>query len=84
MSMQLAFTSKISYRRKQVLVLVPKEYRESMQLFKGKRVVIRVDEKFKYRGKITVIDGRVYVTLPKSALGLKALQPYHIFRIEVD
>ena len=81
--MQFAFTSRISHRRKQTLVLLPKDYREIIRPLKGKRVVIRVDNKYKYTGRVTVIDGRVYVTLPKSALGLRALQPYHVFEIEV-
>ena len=83
MSLQLAFTSRISYRRKQVVVLLPQDYREVMRGFRGKKVVIKVDGKYRYTGRISVIDGRVYATLPKNALGLKALQPYHTFEIEV-
>ena len=83
MSLTVSFTSKISKRRGQVLVLLPRDYWQLFQGLRGRRVKIVIDEGFVYEGRITVIEGRVYATLPSSALALRERAKHHIVRVEV-
>ena len=80
--LSVSFTGKISKRRGQVLVLLPREYRELLAGLRGRRVRVRVGE-IEYSGRITVIEDRVYVSLPRSALALRERARYHIIRLEV-
>ena len=82
MALTVTFTSRISKRRGQVLVLLPRDYWEVFRGLRGRRVRIRVGE-IEYQGRITVIEGRVYVSLPYSALALRKVDKYHLVRVEV-
>ncbi len=78
----ISFTSKISKRRGQVLVLLPRDYWEMFKAMRGRRVRVRVDD-IEYTGRLTEIEGRVYVSLPYSALALRERSRYHLIRLEV-
>ena len=65
-----------------MLALLPREYWPLFSGLRGRRVRVRVDE-VDYQGRITVIEGRVYVSLPYSALALRERSRYHIVRVEV-
>ncbi len=82
MALTVVFTGRISKRRGQVLALLPREYWPLFSGLRGRRVRVRVDE-VDYQGRITVIEGRVYVSLPYSALALRERSRYHIVRVEV-
>ena len=82
MALSVSFTGKISKRRKQVLVLLPRDYWDMFIGLRGKRVRVRIGD-IEYRGRITVIENRVYVSLPYSALALREASKYHIIRLEV-
>lgn len=82
MALVVSFTGRISKRRGQVVVLLPRDYWDVFRGLRGRRVRIRVGD-IEYRGRITVIDGRVYVSLPYSALALRDASKYHIVRVEV-
>ena len=82
MALTVSFTGRISKRRGQVLVLLPRDYWQLFQGLRGRRVRIRVGE-IEYQGRITVIEGRVYVSLPYSALALRKVGKYHLVRVEV-
>ncbi|MCE4627948.1 MAG: hypothetical protein F7C34_02200 [Desulfurococcales archaeon] len=82
MALSLSFTGRISKRRKQVLVLLPREYWHVFAGMRGRRVRVRVGE-VEYSGRITIIENRVYVTLPYSALALRERSRYHIIQVEV-
>ena len=82
MALTVTFTSRISKRRGQVLVLLPRAYRDVFRGLRGRRVRVRVGE-VEYEGRITVIENRVYVSLPSSALALREVARYHIIRVEV-
>ncbi len=81
--MTVSFTgNKISRRRGQVLVLLPRDYWQLFQGLRGRRVGMEVDS-IRYQGRITEIEGRIYVSLPYSALALKERSKYHLIRLEV-
>ena len=82
MALTVSFTGRISKRRGQVLVLLPRDYWPVFAGLRGRRVRIRVGD-IEYNGRITVIEGRVYVSLPYSALALRERSKYHIVRLEV-
>lgn len=82
MALTVSFTSRISKRRGQVLVLLPREYWDVFRGMRGRRVRVRVGE-VEYTGRITEIEGRVYVSLPYSALALRGKARYHLVRVEV-
>ena len=81
-ALTVSFTSRISKRRGQVLVLLPREYWGVFRGMRGRRVRVLVGE-IEYTGRITVIEGRVYVSLPYSALALRERSRYHIVKLEV-
>ncbi|BAF34762.1 hypothetical protein APE_0885a [Aeropyrum pernix spindle-shaped virus 1] len=80
--LSVSFTGRISKRRGQVLVLLPRDYWQLFQGLRGKKVRVRVGE-VEYTGRITVIEERVYVSLPFSALALRERSRYHLIRLEV-
>ena len=81
--MTASFTgNKISRRRGQVLVLLPRDYWQLFQGLRGRRVGMEVDS-IRYQGRITEIEGRIYVSLPYSALALRERARYHLIRLEV-
>ncbi|MEB3862328.1 MAG: DUF1905 domain-containing protein [Desulfurococcales archaeon] len=82
MALTVVFTGRISRRRGQVLVLLPRDYWEVFRGMRGRRVKARIGD-VEYNGRITVIEDRVYVSLPYSALALREQARYHIIRLEV-
>ncbi len=80
--LSVSFTSRISKRRGQVLVLLPRDYWQLFQGLRGRKVSVEVDG-IRYQGRITEIEGRVYVSLPYSALALRERSRYHLIRLEV-
>ncbi len=82
MALTVVFTGRISKRRGQVLVLIPRDYWEVFRGMRGRRIRVRVGE-VEYWGRLTVIEGRVYVSLPYSALALRERAKYHLVRLEV-
>jgi len=86
MALTVSFTSRISTRRGQDLALLPREYWPLFSQLRWRRVRVRVnggEDEFEYTGRITVIEGRVYATLPRSAQALRRLARYHVFRVEL-
>ena len=78
MALTVSWIRKVSRRSRMYLVRVPEEYEGLFRAMVGRRVRIRVGG-YVFRGRVVIVGGYLYVSLPREAeLLWERRKPYEV------